>query len=268
MKKRFNNLLNLKRRVANKLLFFLFINILSSENQILLDEIVCSKITESGVSVVFLSDSWLPNPMGHPVKLEEKIIKMLWLAIGEENGIKLISDTNNNEYAEEYFQKLQNERGLTRDQIKEMCKKSGFTIEEVKKELNEQNLLGQCTQSIIALKSDIYVSAEEIEAYYNNNPEYSEESYIIQRGIYNGNISEMPTKISLKNAIKWEDSYSIKKNELSEAFSKINNISNGEFITIIQNENNVEIYKLITKNLSTIISLEERYELINKILEN
>ena len=267
-------ILNNQKKIYTKVVFLLlsyfFCLKINSEitDSILLDEIVCTKINENGVSVVFLSDSWLQSPLGSSISLEERIIRLLWISSGQEFGVKIISDGSSNEYAEEYFHKLQNEKGVSRDQIKEICKRSGFSIEDVKKELNEQNLLQQCIETIVSSKGFLHVSSEEIEKYYFENPQYSEESYLIQRGVYKGKISEFGKKMIQKNSIEWQKPYNINKNELAEDFfSKINQVNEGDIITVVQSAENVHVYKLIKHNKPEVFSIEERYEMISRILQ-
>jgi len=264
-----NEFLNTKVTLILLLCFFYLRTNNENKNLIFLDEIVCSKINENGVNVVFLSDSWLQNPLGAPISLEERIIRLLWISAGQEFGIKNISDGSSNEYAEEYFYKLQNEKNISRDQIKEICKRSGFSIDDVKKELNEQNLLHQCIETIINSRGFLHVNSEEIENYYLNNKEYSEESYLIQRGIYKGKIIDFGKIEKQKNKINWQNPYFVKKNELSDDFkNKIEMVNENDIITIIQSDENVHIYKLIKHKLPELISIEERYENIFRFLQN
>lgn len=238
----------------------------SSDNLILIDEIVCSKISEADVSVVFLSDSWLKNPIGTRTTIEEKIINMLWLCHGKEHGIKMLSDGSYHEFAEEHFQKLQDERGLTRDQIIDICKKSGFSIEDLKKELNEKNLVNQIIQTTISIRSLFNVTPQEIDDFFFQNPEYIETEYCIQKGSYKGLVSDFSKKQNL--LIDWQKPYYIKKSNLSKSFSMIDKIENNEIITIIQNNDEVEIYKLLSVIPKKLIPIEERFETISFILQN
>ncbi len=208
----------------------------NNPNLNLVDEIVCMRIGESGISTVFLSDTWFISPIGNSVELAEKIIKSAWLSYGADHGIKIINDGSSKEYAEEYFDKLNEERGISRDKLIEMCKKSGFTIDDVKRELNEQYLFQQCIETAIAAEGLIYVSPEEIQKFHEENKIEIPGKYKIKRGIYEGRSEELFENLKNKK-IEWDDEYEVSEKNLSEKFSNIAEVKDGEIINLF-NENN------------------------------
>jgi hypothetical protein len=257
----------LKKTLIFSLLFFNK-NIFSSKNSNLelIDEIACFRIGESGISTVFLSDSWFISPIGNAVELEEKIIRTAWLSYGADHGIKMINDGSSKEYAEEYFDKLNEERGISRDKLIEMCKKSGFTIDDVKRELNEQFLFQQCIETAISAEGLIYVSPEEIQKFHEENKIEIPGKYKIQRGIYKVKTEEFFNN-SKNKEIEWEDEYEISENNLSEKFSNIAEVKDGEIINLFNENDKVIVYKRILFEEKKNIGLNERYEQIQRILQ-
>jgi hypothetical protein len=251
-------------------LFFTFFSCFTSTTskpEKIVDEIVCKRIGESGTSVVFASDAWLPNPLGALPSLEEKIVKMLWLAHGSDMGIKISSNESSHEYAEEHFDRLQQERGITRDDLVAACKKAGFTLDDVKRELNDQYLLQTCIETTIVASESIQPTEKEIEDYYNSNPEIIPERYVIQKGVYKGNASVIYNKNYVDSDVCWEEPYEVDPDSLSEKFSHISKVNNGDVVTVIEKEGEVHVYKLVSYAASHKLSLENVYEKIKMILQ-
>lgn len=243
-------------------LFFLSIDLKASgidelsnnytEELILLDSIAALRIGSSGLSPTYYSDAWFLSPFGLVKNLEEIIIQNIWIAYGNEHGIKMTSDGAANEYAEQYFDMLQEQRGVSRKKIEDMAKEFGYTIEDVKKELNNQYLVQQTVETFFAASGKLNIRNDEIIEFYNNFPRFEEASFIIESGVLS---IENSLKIDMKDEgiikdIIWSNKpYLVFKNDLNEDFSHINDCNIGDIIyyEYLKKEKEFLCYRLLEK---------------------
>ena len=233
-----------------------------------LDGIACTRTGESGCSVIFYSDAWFISPIGMQVKLEDLIIKMSWLHHGNEHGIKMINDGSSMEYAEKYLDMIQDQRGIGRIELEKACMDSGYSLYDLKKELNDQYLIQQIIETTFAASGLINIIYEEIEEYYNNNPQIIPAQYSIAIGKLNVNLDEYNNNKYNEDDIQWDDDLiELTSNDLTENFK---NISENEINDIVnvqesKNKNYITLYRLNNKIKESIIPLSDCYE---KIMNN
>ena len=248
-------------------------NDIENEELVLLDSIAVLRTGGSGLSPTYYSDSWLLSPFGLVKTLEEIVIQNIWIAYGNEHGIKITSDGAANEYAEQYFDMLQEKKGVSRKQIEEMTREFGYTIDDVKKELNNQYLVQQTIETFFAASGKLNISNDEVVEFYNNFPAYEEASFIIESGV-------LPLEDSLKidmkdenikNKILWSNKpYLVLEQDLNDNFANINNCEINEIIyyEYIKNKKEFSCYRLLEKKEIRKISFNESYEEITRRLQS
>ncbi len=241
------------------------------EELILLDSIASMRIGASGLMPTFYSDSWFVSPFGLVKSLEEIIIHNLWLAYASEHGMKISSDGASNEYAEGYFDMLQEKRGVTRKNIEDMAKEYGYTITDVRKELNNQYLVQQTIDTFFAASGSLNVSNNEIVEYYNNFPMYEDESFVIESGMLPINYSvkiDMSDKEIIKKVIWSNKPYFVYKKDLNDNFENIDSFFVGDIIyyEYLQDKKEFLCYRLLEKKELRKFDLDDVYEeIINKL---
>jgi hypothetical protein len=257
-----------------KLYFFVFfiVRVFADENLVLLDSIAVLRIGASGLSPTYYSDEWFLNPFGMIKNLEEIVIQNIWLAYGNEHGIKMTADGSSNEYAEQYLDMLLEKRGVTRQKITQMTQELGYNIEDVKRELNNQYLVQQTIETFFAASGKLNITNDEINDFYNMNPIYQEMSFIIETG-------ELELEDSIKidmndeNIIKkisWSKKpYLVLEKDLNESFYNVVDCSPLEIIyyEYDKKKNNFLCYRLLEKKEKKKIELNELYEDITKQLQ-
>lgn len=235
-------------------------------NSILLDEIVCRIISDDGIIPVYLSDIWLPSALGVQTTLEERIIRMVWIARGADRGVKLQSDGSAQEYAEEYLDLLQKNRGVTRDELQKMCMSAGFTMRDIKRELNQQFLLQQSVETLLMASGSINVSAEEVKAFYDQNPTYLPVSYSYVEALCSQG-EEEGVHLNTVNG-GWGDKKTLSEELLPEHLKSLVYILVGDYIHYISDiDNACHVVHLIGKTTEKLIPLSERYEEIMRNLQ-
>ena len=234
-----------------------------------LDGIACTVIGENTISPIYYSDCWLVSSLGIEQTLPEIIIRNIWISHGKDHGIKITSDGNNSEYAEQYLDNLQEKRGVTREEIRDMCVKSGYSLADIKKELNDQYLMQQAIEMTLAAKGYISITTEEVVDYYMNNTPIVQENYTLQRGETTHTIGEIINKKFIDKNITWDEPYIVNKDMLSNNFQSIDNYEINDIVYAFfdQKQNKSIVFKLLKKTPTKKISLEECYDEIMKMLQ-
>lgn len=250
-------------------ILFIFIFNLNCENK-LLDGIAAICISESGSSAVYYSDTWFNSPLGMPVSLEECIVRSAWICHGNDHGIKMANDGNVHEYAEKYLDMIQEQRGISRLELEKMILQTGFTIKDLKKELNDQFLLQQIVETTLFASGRINVSAEEIEDYYKNNPTILPASFTIQEGILKKKIEDYYSGFYEDSEIIWNEKYIIKEKDLSSNLSLAKTCNIGEIIRAVPSDNYKEItlFRLVERKEEELLKISACYEDISKNIQN
>jgi len=245
---------------------------LSNEELIMLDSIAVLRTGSSGLSPTYYSDAWFLSPFGLVKSLEEIIIQNIWIAYGNEHGIKMTSDGAANEYAEQYFDMLQEQRGVSRKQVGDMAKEFGYSIEDVKKELNNKYLIEQTIETFFAASGKLNISNEEILDFYNNFPRYEDPSFKIETGILSIDSSvkiDMGDPDVLKQIVWSDKPYVVLKKDLNDDFAHIDDCEIGDVIyyEYFKNKKNFLCYRLLEKKQLRLLDFNELYEEITKQLQ-
>jgi hypothetical protein len=247
-------------------------NDIQEDELILLDSIAVLRIGSSGLAPTYYSDAWFLSPFGLTKNLEEIVIQNIWMAYGNEHGIKMTSDGAANEYAEQYFDMLQEQRGVSRKQIESMAKEFGYTIEDVKKELNNKYLVEQTVETFFAASGKLNISNDEIAEFYSSFPRYEEPSFIIETGslTVDGSLKIDMENPDIINKIEWSNKpYEVLKKDLNDDFLHIDDCKIGDIVyyEYFKNKKSFLCYRLVEKKKLRQLSFNELYEEITKQLQ-
>ena len=144
------------------LFLFLIVNSFSETELILLDSVAVLCVGSSGISPVYYSDNWFSNPFSGVKTLSSVIIDAIWLSYGSEHGIKMNSDGASSEYAEQYFDMIQDKKGISKKKIASMVEEYGSNLEDIRKFLNNQYLIQQTIETFFAASGKLNVCHEDI----------------------------------------------------------------------------------------------------------
>jgi hypothetical protein len=248
----------------------LLISPLLSHNEKFIDGIACTIVGETGFFPIYYSDAWLANALGVEQTLEEYIVRGLWIIHGKDHGLKITSDGNNNEYAEQYLDMLQEKKNITRDAIKEMCLAAGYTIADIKKELNDQYMMQQAVEMTLAAKGYVSVSSDEVITYYKKNPIKISPLFTIKRGVTSKSVADVSNNRLKEEDIVWDEPYTIEKSALSENFAHIETCNEHDIVyTYFEpKENKTVVFVLLKIIPEKDISLDECYDQIMYTLQS
>ena len=168
-----------------------------------------------------------------------------------------------------YMAMIQRENNLTLDQIKAMFREYGYTYEEGRQQLSILNTVNSMVD--FKIRSKLIVSEKEVRAYYDANPVYSPESYLIMRIFvpFVEGVSREALREEVKNKLKlgetiaganysepfWRD-----KADLPAEKSFISTLKVNQFSPLQEDAAGIEIFKLLDKRESKLIPFEVRYK--------
>lgn len=164
--------------------------------------------------------------------------------------------------------KIQNNlTGMGDDEFEKELQSSGFSLIEYKSQLGR--LMATENVRRVELSERLVITTQEIEKFYNENPEYIKEAYHL-------NICTIPAK-NIDNAqefvkttnVLWSDLGMMEKDEIGEQFSFVTTLNPGEYSKVFKMDGQHKIIKLISKQEKRIKTLDERYkEIERKIQDN
>lgn len=239
---------------------------------ICLDEIVVTRVSSAGIMPVYRSDAWFSNPIIGERPLESVIVDSLWLSYGAEHGIKMVSDGASDEYAERYFDMIQEQKGVSKKKIETMVREYGFSLDDIKKFLNNQYLIQQTIETFFAASGKLNISHEEIVDYYELLPPCESEVYTLQCGafksVYHKEWDEKDI-LNHQKDIVWDKPYDIEKDKLSHNFVDIDERQCDSFVYYDYDFQLKEyfVYRYIGKKEARRLSLNDSYEDIMKKIQ-
>lgn len=230
----------------------------------LLDSIAVLRIGSSGLTPIYSSDCWFSNPLMGVRSLLDCIIDSIWLSYGAEHGIKMMNDGASNEYAEQYFDMISDQKKISKKQISEMVAEFGFTLDDIRKFLNNQYLINQTIETFFMASGKLNITHDEILDYYNLGTFLLDDIYTIKSGILSSDNKEMTSMEieNFKDDILWDQPFTINKKDLSYDLARIDDYNIGDIVYYEYDKKNKEyvVYKYEDKVCGKIMSIEDCYE--------
>ncbi len=229
-----------------------------------------TKLTIHGpIKTVYLCASQIDRPTvdGRPQTMDTLIDQELVSQDAER--LKVASP----EDPEKHLQTIKREHGLSDRDIDALFHQSGRTRSEGAAELAQ--LYRYNGMIDLKIGSRIFISQQEVETYFNENPLYSEGEYELQIAIVaSGGHPEQQAAILTdqiqKNelsSLPWREPFWIKENELAdERQALIMAMKVGDLQGPLSIPGGFEIIRLLQKKEKTLIPLEKRFKTIVNIL--
>jgi len=164
--------------------------------------------------------------------------------------------------------KLQNGLGdLSASDFEEELKKFGFTLKEYKFQIGR--LIASENIKRMEVTDKIVITSQEVESYYNNNPEVMPEEYYLKMiPVQNQNNADKEANID-KNNLNISDAVDlgwIKKEDLDPKFEFVLTMEKGQISEIVNVNDKNYVIEITDKKESRQKSLDERYSGIEKLL--
>ena len=156
---------------------------------------------------------------------------------------------------------------LTDEEFEKRLKSDGLTLRKYKEQLSRVLAIRNLRQMEISER--IVVTANEVETYNKNNPEYSEDKYLLQTAIVPFSKAENEkklAKIKEKN-LEWIDLDWVEKSEVSDLMSFVHDMSEGEVSKPVKVSEGYQFIKMVKIDRSHLKSLEENWVSIERRLQ-
>lgn len=244
-------------------------------DEYVIDEILATIYHPQKEEVISRSDL-RPGLDGIQRELDDIIFEKLILIDAQRLHIDEMSD----EEVNRLLVSIQESNKLTRDQIVEAFKQSGFTEEEGRNELKKGEIVRRMMQ--YRIKDKMIVDKEDIESYYNEHPESTPGSLTISQTIINFTTEEkkdsnlkakklksINSAIESKdilNILDWDTPFEIQEEELPEDKVYLKDLAAGSVVKIKETDDSITLLHVVAKKPSGNVPLEEREQAISELL--
>lgn len=241
-----------------------------SDQLIPLDEIKVVLISGENTEIITKSDIERPGITGEIRELDDLILELIIYLDAQKH--KIVPD---DQAIDEYLASLQRESNLTQAQLTEIFASAGYTFAEGRGLLRRIQAVN--TMIDFKVRSNLIVPRKDVEAYYDEHPEYIEERYAIVRAelpiLKNVKKEREKVEVAIKEKksfdkmVTWSEPFWIKKSSIAEEKKGITKLEANEVLLAGQEDGFFELFKLVGKEDRRLRTLEERYHDIAKLLQ-
>ncbi len=244
-----------------KLLILLLVGFSLQAKRKVVDRIRAIMYHPEGVTTLLESDL-RPDLAGATPTLKDVIIKEL--VIIDAKNLKIpVSEAE----VDRYLARVQEQLGMTREDLIDFLKKRGFTLERAKKEL-EKNLLLEMTIDH-RVKSKAYVPKAAIEQYHKEHPliYYEVKQAFVPFGhgskaIQNALIDQKIESGEILTSQSWEP-LTLKDEDIAPEKSFVKSLAPGKVVKLQQGEEGISLLQMVQKKE---IPLQERLRDLTTLL--
>jgi foldase protein PrsA len=166
------------------------------------------------------------------------------------------------------WKSMNNFNHMNEEQLSDRLKNEGFSLPKYKNQLGRILAVRNIKQ--LETSERVVVSSREIKDYFADNPQYSEEKYLVQTALIP--ICEVKSDndledLSTRENIDWIDVDWIDKSDVSEKMAFISSMENGEVSKPVKTEDGYQLVKLVDKKEKKEKTLEESWVSIEKKLQ-
>lgn len=227
--------------------------------------------SETETIVITDSEAERPGLDGQPKSLEDTIFTNRVYLNAKDYGWTLGSED-----IDKNWEDVKKQNNLSESDMQRITEQSGYTIPEAKKELGKMSAVSQMFD--FKVKSDIFVSKQEVQEYYHNNPEVRPAQYYISRGVVP--FSDLEPKDAMKKRLElfaqtgkgtvriaWSEPFCIEHGKLAADKEFIYAMQPGQISMPTEIYNGFELFKLVDKKPESLVPLSERYDEIASLLK-
>ena len=165
------------------------------------------------------------------------------------------------------------------DAWKEMNQLTHMTESEFEKRLQEDGLTAKKYRAQLAqvlavknlrqveLNERVVITAHEVGAYHNSNPEYSDDRYLLQTRIVPLHKASSPEEAAKNKDIPWIDLDWIDESNLAERMLFVADMKEGEVSQALEVSQGHQFVKMLKKDPKHLKTLEERWGSIERTLQ-
>lgn len=225
------------------------------------DEIIVIIYHANG-NVPILRSDIRPSIDGRPRNLRDILVEELLILDGKKLKIE-VSEAD----IDRFLGQLQKANGVSLDAIQQLFKEMGYTLEEGRAQLKRNQMISEVVEFRIKGQHRMVIEPAVIEEYYTAHPEYHEPRFtLVQAVVPHGALTraDLEKRIAEKSQeFVWQEPFTVLESELPEEKQFIKAHNDGDIVTIEEGAEGFEITKLVHRQERTLISLDERRDMIS-----
>lgn len=226
---------------------------------------------ETETIIITESETTRPGLDGQPKTLDDLILENLVFLDAKRMGA--MPDA---EAMQRHWEAIKKQNNLSEDDMRAVAAQAGYTLPEAKMQLGRMSAINQMLE--LKVKSGLFVTQQEVEKYYKENPEIEQAEYDIARVVVP--YSAMPSRDELRSRlmavaksgcddslIQWPDPFVLMHDEIAQDKNFIYTMKVGEISQPLELYNGFEMFKLVSKIPQRVVPLAERYDAIEHYLK-
>lgn len=207
---------------------------------------------------------------GEVQSLQDRIFsKLLWF---EGKKYRILPTE---EDIERHLKIVERENNISRKQLIEIFTTNGWTLEEGKEQFAEMYTANSVVQ--FKVSGGLFVSTKEVQTFYDENPEWIDAIYTLQRGLIPYNYTQTKKEqlqiineaIAHKKdipGVQWSPAFTIKQDQIATDKKFLLDMKDGEISTPVDIFEGFEVFKVVQCSPRRLKTLDERYAQIADML--
>jgi len=224
--------------------------------------------TLEGTEIVTHSDVARPALQGTVRTLDEQVFEALVYLDAKKHKIEPDDDA-----VDRYLAKIMQENGLNLHELEEVFRQGGRTLKEGREELRKMQAVNGMMD--FKIRSNVIVPKKEVEAFYNDNPEYEPAQYEleyaqvefdkdVESDVHKKHL-EQQLSVGDTTALRFGNPFWVDAQDLALERQTIGNLNKGKTI-VFQASEGFEIYRMRDRKERRLLTLQERYRDIASML--
>lgn len=226
---------------------------------------------ETETIIITESETTRPGLDGQPKTLDDLILEHLVYLDAKRMGAM-----PDQEAMQRHWEAIKKQNNLSEDDMRAVAAQAGYTLPEAKMQLGRMSAINQMLE--LKVKSGLFVTQQEVERYYKENPEIEQAEYDIARAVVP--FSAMPSRDELRShlaavakdcradqLVQWSDPFVLMHDEIAQDKQFIYTMKVGEVSQPFELYNGFEMFKLVSKIPQRVVPLSERYDAIEHYLK-
>lgn len=237
----------------------------SSENNEeleLIDKIIAVVYAKDAVEIVTQSDVDRPGLAGN-IRTLEDILFDIQVYLDAQKFNMLPDD----QALDAFIASIQKDNNLTLEQVEQLFTQAGYSVEEGREQLKRMQTISSFLD--FKINSNLVVPRKDIVTYFENNPETTEASYLLERAFIpfsrtkskdqqRDMINEFMRTGKRGSSIEWSEPFWVDHLQIAEDKQFIYTLGIGQ-IMFVEDAEGFVLFRLKDKKESRLLSLEERY---------
>ena len=173
--------------------------------------------------------------------------------------------------ADKYIAGIREQHNLSMEEVEQVFESSGLTLEEGKAELIK--MYGKNSVVEMKVNSRALITQQEVEQYYNANPEYEDARYHVRAAVIPFQDDKDLQFVQLRENLEqqainvtWSEPMWMNEEDLAENWRFIINMKSNDYSEPIEMAHGFQVVQLVDKKERKLISLEKRYRQIVAML--